>query len=88
MLQYGPSIAPVGVNRKYRPYSDNRHYIWLAASIEAPTTFRLKYYLNNGNSYPKIVGNRPFVSMIFVVCLSHEIFHPVAGIVFLQISFW
>ena len=40
-------------------------------------TFRLKWFLNDGDSSPKIFGNRPFFCVLFVVYLGHGIFHPV-----------
>ena len=41
-------------------------------------SFRLEFFLNDGNSKPTIVRNRQFFSMIFEVYLGHLVFHPVA----------
>ena len=48
----------------------------------------LIYFLNDGVPEPKIVGVKPFIFIITVVYLGHGIFHPLAVLIFLQISFW
>ena len=58
------------------------------ACYDRGSSFRLKCFLNDGAAQPKIVGNRIFLFMILAVYLGHGIFHPVAGLIFLQISFW
>ena len=45
-------------------------------------------FLNYGAAHPKIDGNSLFFFMILALYLGHGIFHPVAGLILLQISFW
>ena len=50
--------------------------------------FRLKWFLNDGDSSTKKVGNRPCLSMIFAVCLDHEIFNLLSVLVLARSVFW